>query len=305
MRGKLILAVFAILSIALISNANALDSDQKSVILTVEQGKTVYIYLYMSGGGSADITHSGDINNWVSHPDTVASGEWLEIKVVVPDEAEIKSYKENILADGSVTTKLSVIVTAPYSSKLSSLQNKIDDMIDEQDDLKEYIDGKLDETNAKITNVEVSVADVKDEMTEMKEMQSDVSEVESRFSVDKQLLQQMIEKLEGDKQQLQQENQQLGDLTGMMTVNWGGAGFALGALLVLVVVIIYFKGGPALGSLRKPSFRGKLRRSAESALLQEKEMPKDIEEAEASPSSSRTHERIRSQGEFKYNFRAK
>ena len=84
MRGKLFLSsmLAMLLAISAISiGANALDADQKSVILTVEAGQTVYFDIYMSGGGSADITHAGDINKWVSHASTVSSGEWLEVKI--------------------------------------------------------------------------------------------------------------------------------------------------------------------------------------------------------------------------------
>jgi|GEM_PF-3191212 len=302
MRGKVFLVLAVMLSLAMASGASALDSDQKTVILDMEQGNTVQFYLYMSGGGTADITHSGDINDWVSHPDTISSGEWLEIEVSVPDDADIRSYSENIRADGSTVTKLTVIVTAPISGKLSSIQSKIENVMDEQDDLEEYIEDRLDETNAKMITLETAVSDMNDFMNEMNELQKDVSEVESQFSADKQMMQQLISSLEAENTELEQENIQLNDLTGMVSVNWTGAGFALGVIFVIAVIVLYLKVGPRIGSFSVPKFGG----GSGAAKRPRSREPEEITEAESMPAfnaSGSSHKRIRGQDDFRYSFK--
>lgn len=309
MRGKLVLSSMLAMMfvISLIStDAGALDADQKSVILTVEAGRTIYVDIYMSGGGSADITHAGDINSWVSHVDSISSGEWLEVKIKVPDDADPKSYSEEILADGSTVTKMTVIVTTPVSGKLNTIQNKIEDMIEEQDDLEEYIEKKLDETNAKLTSVEIFVSDMKDDVDAMKSVQMEVSEAEERFSVDKQMLQQIIEKLESDKTELETENQQLNSLTGMMSVNWSSAGFALGVIFVIVILVLYFKIGPRVGKISMPKIRGSARKSKGHEPEKEEKRGPEAESTKEPPRSHKTaHQRIRSHDEFRYNFKGR
>jgi hypothetical protein len=303
MRGKLLFSsmMALLLVISLIStNASALDADQKSVILTVEAGRTIYFDIYMSGGGSADITHSGDINRWVSHVDTVSSGEWLEVKIEVPGDADPKSYSENILADGATITKITVVVTSPVSGKLNTIQNKIEDMIEEQDDLETYLENKLDETNAKITSIEIFVSDLKD-------VQMDLSEAEERFSADKQIMQQLISNLESDNNELETENEQLNSLTGMMSVNWSSAGFALGVIFVIVILVLYFKIGPKVGRMSMPKMGA--RKSSKRRHEHEKEEDSEPEdEAIEGPPSGRkptTHQRIRGHEEFSYSFKGR
>jgi len=296
----LVLAVM--MSLAMASGAGALDSDQKTVILNMEQGNTVQFYLYMSGGGTADITRSGEINGWVSHPDTVSSGEWLEIEVSVPDDADVGSYTENIRADGSTVTKLTVIVTSPISGRLSSIQSKIENVMDEQEDLEEYIEDRLDETNAKMINLETAVSDMNDFMNEMNELQKDVSEVESQLSADKQMMQQLISSLEAENTELEQENTQLNDLTGMVSVNWTGAGFALGVIVVIAVLVLYFKVGPRIGSFSVPKLGGGSGAAKKSGGRE----PWETAEAEPMPAfnaSGSSHQRIRGQNDFRYSFK--
>jgi len=312
MRGKLILSLVVVLSLTIAASANALDSDQKSVILTIEQGKTVRFFIYMSGGGSAEITHTGDINKWVSHPDSISSEEWLEVKVEVPGDADLKSYKENILADGDTVTKVTVIVTGPVTGKLSTIQKKIETLISEQDDLEDYIHDKIGENNAKISHLETAMSDMTDDVNEMTNIQKDVSETESRFSADKEILQQMIAKLESDLSDMEQENKQLNDMTGMLTVNWSSAGFAFGVIVVLAAILLYFKGKPKLASFGVSGitkrFSGSSRTSGtRSKPIQnrEKELAEVRSDSSVRAEKTKTHERIRGPEDFSYSYRPK
>ncbi|RLI96383.1 MAG: hypothetical protein DRO99_04525, partial [Candidatus Aenigmatarchaeota archaeon] len=235
MRGKaatfILLAIFAL---AIVPNASALDTNQKTVLLTVERGEDVRFDLHMIGGGSGDITHSGDIDSWISHPTSIADGEWLEVTVSVPNNAEVGSYNAAIKADGNTITKLTVIVIESSYEKFNQVQNKLNTIREEQEDAE----ARTNEILSEVSSLSTTIADLWDEVADIKANQQEVDEVESDFNTQKQLLQSRISELERQKTELEQENTQLSEITGSVTMNWSSIGFALGAIVGVLVAII-------------------------------------------------------------------
>jgi len=318
MGRKLVLGFLAMMAVLIVSNivlapgASALEADQKVVMLTMEQGSEVEFHLYMSGGGTEDITHSGEINSWVSHTSSISSGEWLKIRVSVPNDAYIGSYNENIKADGTVITRLTVIVVAPFSESLILIQDKVDDMRGDQNDLESNVKEMIEH----VTIVEGAIADLQSAVSEVDSRQKEISDVESSFDAEIQLLQERIAELESENAGLEDENRELDELTGMMTVNWSSAGFVLGVIITIVVVMLLFKGAPNLRRISSGLSSGlgrlvpKRRASQPSGSSQpaEEEMrigePGEVEEPMESQTRSRPSQvRVRGRGEFSYKFR--
>ena len=281
------LAVFILFVFALIPNGNALYTDQKSIMLDVEQGESVRFYVYMEGTGSSEISHLGDMpESWISHPTYTNTGEWLEITIDVPSDAEIRNYNEVLKADGIVTTKLTMFVNVPLEEKFTAIQNKLSIVEGNQGDME----GKVDDVIEELGVLDGTMADLWSEVSEVKGNQISATEMESQFSAETQALQSRIEGLESERADLEYENKQLNDLTGMVGMNSSTIGFLIGAVVGILAAVLYFRILPNIGGF-SGGHGGKV--SGASGIV------KAVKVSASAPSSKR----IRNRSEFRYDYR--
>ncbi len=298
----LVLGVLAMAFISISGSASALYTDQRNVVLNLEQGQTAWFYLYMEGAGSADISHSGDINGWVSHQDEVDSGEWLEVRVEVPDDADVKTYVESIKADDEVISKLTVIVSESVSGKLNTIQSKVNEIEDDQDELiddQDDIRTEVHDNKNRLETIEAAVSNMETDVEDIMSCVKDNTNAENQLSEQIDRLESEVSQLESEKQALESENSDLNELTGMATVNSSGIGFILGAVIGIIIASLYFRGLPGGGI-------GSFSRTSDSSRISSAAPEKDLEPVvEETPAKKAGHDRIRGFNEFKYDYRKK
>jgi len=301
-RNFLVLGIVALTLLSVSSFASALYTNQKSVVLDLVQGQGVKFYLYMEGSGTSEISRSGDIDNWISNPSQIGTGEWLEVAVDVPKDAAVKTYYENIKADGSILTKMTVIVREPVTSRLDSIDSKLKELDKNQDTLlddQNKIKSDVDTSRQKINTLEVAVSEIKDDVEDIAGSMKDTSSMEKQLTGQVETLQSEVNKLESENKLLESEKNNLNQLTGMATVNSSGIGFIIGAVIGVFIAVLYFRGIPGnlVGGFSRTSHSRSAASSAKTAIMMEEPLER--------PSSRSDHDRIRRFNEFKYDYKRK